>query len=255
MTDTTSDPPDGSRNIKLTLSYDGTRYHGWQYQPNAITVQSTVQEAVEKIVDHRVKIVGGARTDAGVHAVGQVLNFRTTKTLAASNLIRGINSTLPTDIRIIDVQDVASEFHARYSAKSKVYVYCILNRLCNSPFLSRYAYNVPHVLDVVAMKDAAKIIVGEHDFSAFKKKDEFYRNPVRAVLKATAVGRRDMVYIVIEATGFLRYMVRNISGTLLLVGRGRMTRNDFQTVLESREREKAGPTAPPHGLFLKEIRY
>ena len=255
MSDTASDPPDGSRNIRLTLSYDGTRYHGWQYQPNAVTVQSVVQEAVEKIVDHDVKIVGGARTDAGVHAMGQVINFYTIKTIAENNLIRGINSRLPPDIRVIDAQDVARDFHARYSAKSKVYVYCILNRVCNSPFLSRYAYNVPHVLDVAAMRETVKTVIGKHDFSAFKKKDEFYRNPVRAVLKATAVSRRDMVYIVIEATGFLRYMVRNISGTLLLVGQGKITKSDFGAILESREREKAGPTAPPHGLFLKEIKY
>jgi tRNA pseudouridine38-40 synthase len=255
MTNIKPDPTPTLRNIKLTLSYDGTHYHGWQTQPNAITVQSTAKTAIERILDHETKIVGGARTDAGVHAMGQVINFFTTKTLTADNFVRGLNSTLPADIRVTEAQEVAAEFHARYSAKSKVYVYCVLNRRCKSPFLSRYSYNMPYALNVAAMRSAIGILVGEHDFSAFKKKDEFYRNPVRKVLRATVAARRDMVYVIIEATGFLRYMVRNISGTLLLVGQGKITGEGFQAILESREREKAGPTAPPHGLFLREIKY
>jgi tRNA pseudouridine38-40 synthase len=152
-------------------------------------------------------------------------------------------------------EDAGEEFHSRYSAKSKTYIYCILNQTFNSPFLSRYVLHFPYSLDLALMKETIKIVVGEHDFSAFKKKDEIYKNPVRQVKRAGVATRGDVIYIVIEATGFLRYMVRNMVGTLLLVGQGKLGRDDFEAILASRERENAGPTAPPHGLFLREIRY
>jgi tRNA pseudouridine38-40 synthase len=243
------------RNIRLTVSYDGTNYHGWQCQPNAVTVQETLQTAVERILDHEVKIIGGARTDAGVHAMGQVVNFGTVKGIENRGLIRGLNSMLPRDIRIRGAEDVDEAFHARYSARSKTYVYCILNRPCNSPFLSRYVLNVDRPLMVAGMKQAIKTVLGSHDFSAFKKKDEVYRSPVREVMRAGVATKGDMAYVIIEATGFLRYMVRNIVGTLLVIGQGRMAPEGFRTILESGQRENAGPTAPPHGLFLREIRY
>lgn len=243
------------RNIRLTLSYDGTNYHGWQCQPNAVTVQETLQKAVERILDHEVKIIGGARTDAGVHAMGQVVNFGTTKGIEKGGLIRGLNSMLPRDIRVRGAEDVDEAFHARYSARSKTYVYCILNRPYNSPFLSRYVLHVAQPLAIAGMKQAIKAVLGSHDFSAFKKKDEVYKSPVREVTRAGVAVKGDMTYVIIEATGFLRYMVRNIVGTLLLIGQGRMAPDGFRTVLESGQRENAGPTAPPHGLFLREIRY
>jgi tRNA pseudouridine38-40 synthase len=244
-----------ARNISLTVSYDGTNYHGWQRQPNAITVEEVVRKAVERILDHEVKIIAGARTDTGVHAMGQVVNFTTLKGLDHMGLVRGLNSMLPRDIRVRDARDVDDSFHARYSAKSKIYVYCILNETHNSPFLTRYALHVPYYLDALSMKQTAKIILGEHDFSAFKKKDEIYRNPVREVKRVGVVSKKRVMYVVIEATGFLRYMVRNIVGTLLLVGQNKIGEEDFRAILESGEREKAGPTAPPHGLFLREIKY
>jgi tRNA pseudouridine38-40 synthase len=169
--------------------------------------------------------------------------------------VRGLNSMLPRDVRVRESRDVEPAFHSRYSAKGKAYVYCILNRSCNSPFLARYTLHMPYFLDVAAMGRAVKIIVGEHDFSSFKKKDEIYRNPVREIKRAGVATRGGTIYIVIEGTGFLRYMVRNIVGTLLIVGRGKMGKEDFQMILEAKEREKAGPTAPPHGLFLREIKY
>jgi tRNA pseudouridine38-40 synthase len=243
------------RHIRLTVSYDGTNYHGWQRQPNAITVEETLKKAVERILDHEVKIIAGARTDTGVHAMGQVVNFATHRNLEHVNLCRGTNSLLPRDIRVREAREVKEAFHARYSAKSKTYVYCILNRRDNSPFLSRYVLHHPHHLDVPAMRRSARIILGEHDFSAFKKKDELYRNPVREVMRAGVATKGDMVYVIIAATGFLRYMVRNIVGTLLLAGQNKIGEGDFGTILESGERERAGPTAPAHGLFLREIRY
>jgi tRNA pseudouridine38-40 synthase len=243
------------RNIRLTVSYDGTNYHGWQCQPNAVTVQETLQKAVERILDHEVKMVGGARTDTGVHAMGQVVNFGTEKGIESRGLIRGLNSMLPRDIRIRGAEDVDEAFHARYSARSKTYVYCILNRPYNSPFLSRYVLHMDRPLAVAGMKQAVKTVLGSHDFSAFKKKDEVYKSPVREVTRAGVATKGDMAYVIIEATGFLRYMVRNIVGTLLLIGQGRMAPEEFGTILESGLRENAGPTAPPHGLFLREIKY
>ncbi|HUJ70353.1 MAG TPA: tRNA pseudouridine(38-40) synthase TruA [Syntrophorhabdales bacterium] len=244
-----------SRNIRLTLAYDGTNYHGWQSQPNGVTVEETLKGAAERIVDHRIKIVAGGRTDAGVHALGQVASFTTSKPIDARSLCRGINSLLPPDIRVKEASDVGPDFHARYSAKSKVYIYCILNQRCNSPFLARYALHVPFSIDTAAMGEASGLLVGEHDFSAFKKKDEVYANPVREVKRARVATRGHMVFVVVEATGFLRYMVRNIVGTLLLVGRQKIDKAAFQEILESKQRENAGPTAPPHGLFLKVIKY
>lgn len=243
------------RNIRLTISYDGTNYHGWQRQPREISIEETLRSALEKILSHEVKIYAGGRTDAGVHAMGQVANFRTEKNIDNANLARGLNSILPADIRIRESQDADEAFHARYSAKSKTYVYCILNQPYNSPFLSRYVLHAPYSLDVAAMKGAIRHVVGEHDFAAFKKKNEAYKSTVREVKRAGVATKGRMVFVIIEATGFLRYMVRNIAGTLLLAGRGKMEGEEFKRVLEARQREGAGPTAPPQGLFLREINY
>ena len=243
------------RNIALVVSYDGTLYHGWQCQPHLTTIQQTLQEKIESIVNHKIKIYGGARTDSGVHAFGQTVNFTTTSTIGLKNLERGLNSQLPSDIRIKSAHEKDEGFHARYSAKSKIYVYTILNVQYNSPFYERYVWHIPCELSVVDMNLAARLVAGIHDFSAFKKKNEFYQSAVREVLKAGVKRRGDFIYILIEATGFLRYMVRNIAGTLVLVGSGKMTVDGFKDVLESKDRNMAGPTAPAKGLFLREIKY
>jgi tRNA pseudouridine38-40 synthase len=243
------------RNISLILAYDGTNYHGWQCQPDVVTVEETLREAVQKILDHETKVYAGARTDSGVHALGQVANFHTEKGIGHLNLIKGLNSLLPSDIRVMGASDADEDFHARYSARSKTYVYCILNGLLNSPFLSRYVLHWPWSLDIPAVNEALKWILGEHDFSAFKKKDEPYRNPVREVKKAHFVRKGKMIYFVVEGTGFLRYMVRTIVGTAFLVGQGKISSVEFKEILESKERERAGQTMPARGLFLKKIRY
>ncbi|HME43674.1 MAG TPA: tRNA pseudouridine(38-40) synthase TruA [Syntrophorhabdales bacterium] len=243
------------RNISLVLAYDGTNYHGWQMQPGVVTIEQKVREALQKILDHETKVYAGARTDSGVHAMGQVINFFTEKGIELQNLSRGLNSILPHDIRVMDASDVDEGFHARYSARSKTYVYCILNQLYNSPFLIRYVLHWPHSLDIGAMKEAVSWLIGEHDFSAFKKKNEFYKNPVREVKRAKVVKRAGMIYVILEATGFLRYMVRTITGTLLLTGQGKINHGNFKEILASKERERAGETLPPHGLFLKKITY
>ncbi len=243
------------RNIALTVAYDGTNYHGWQCQPNVITIQQVVQRAIERILDHDVKIYAGGRTDTGVHAMGQVINFFTNKAIELRDLGRGLNSILPRDIRIHDAREADPTFHARYSAKAKTYVYCILNRPFASPFLERYVWHIRHSLDVPAMGEAAKDIVGKLDFSAFKKKDEVYKTAVREVMRAGVKKKGDVIYVFVEAQGFLRYMVRTIVGTLVLVGSGRISVPEFSSILVSKEREKAGPTAPAKGLFLRRIRY
>jgi len=217
------------RNISLTVSYDGTNYHGWQSQPNVITVQDVVKAAAERILNHEVIIIGGARTDSGVHAMGQVINFATEKEIAPERLAKGINAVLPRDIRVRDGRDVADDFHARYSAKSKVYVYTILNRQDRSPFLERYVLHFPYHLSITSMKEAISLLRGAHDFSAFKKKDETYHDPVREIRRAGIGTSGRAVYVVLEANGFLRYMVRNIVGTLLLVGQGKIGRTTSAT--------------------------
>jgi tRNA pseudouridine38-40 synthase len=235
------------RNIVLTIAYDGTQYHGWQCQPNALTIQEIFTKTVEKILNHPVKIYAGGRTDTGVHAMGQVINFHTEKEIELRSLAKGLNSLLPRDIRVKDAREEDPSFHARYSAKAKTYVYCVLNTAYNSPFLERYVCHIHNALNVPAMDEAARILLGEHDFSAFKKKDEVYKNPVREIVRA-GVKRKG-------GRGFLRYMVRNIVGTLVLVGSGKVTAEEFSVILESKEREKAGPTAPSRGLFLRKIKY
>lgn len=245
----------GRRNICLVLEYDGTSYHGWQCQPNAVTLQEIVQQNIERILDHPIKIYAAGRTDAGVHAFGQVINFFTTKTLEATDLARGLNSLLPIDIRVKDARDVDESFHARYSVKSKSYIYCILNTRHHSPFYVRYSWHIPYVIDARLMNETIKKIVGIHDFSSFKKKNEMYKRHEREILRAGVRRRGKFIYIFIEATGFLRYMVRNVVGTLVLVGEGKINKEDFTGILESRDRVNAGPTAPPQGLFLKKIRY
>ncbi len=243
------------RNIALVLAYDGTRYHGWQRQPQVLTVEQKVLEAIRKILDHETKLNAGARTDSGVHAMGQVINFSTEKGIQLDNLSRGLNSILPQDIRVMEAREENKDFHARYSARCKTYVYCILNQVPISPFLVPYVLHWPHGLDVGAMVQGMSWIVGEHDFSAFKKKDEFYKSPVREVKGARVIKRGSMIYIILQATGFLRYMVRTIAGTLLLAGRGKIEPDEIREILESRERERAGETMPARALFLKKIYY
>ncbi|OPX94163.1 MAG: tRNA pseudouridine synthase A [Syntrophorhabdus sp. PtaB.Bin006] len=243
------------RNIALTIAYDGTNYHGWQYQPNGITVEQVVRRAVETILDHEAKIYAAGRTDAGVHAQGQVVNFFTEKPIDLSNLARGLNSMLPEDIRVRGASEADPSFHARYSAHNKTYVYRVLNSLYDSPFYTRYVWHVPRALDVEEMDKAMKLIRGEHDFSAFKKKDEVYHSSVRNVMRARVKKKGNLIYFVIEATGFLRYMVRNIVGTCMLIGLEKITGEDFRDILESRDREQAGPTAPAKGLCLQRISY
>jgi len=244
------------RNIKIIVEYDGTCYHGWQRQPNDITIQQVLEEKIGTITQEKVTLVSSGRTDAGVHAINQVVNFRTETTINTSNLLRGINSLLPGDIVVKELLDVDQTFHARYDARSKSYFYRIYNSSIRTALCRNYTWHVYHPLDVSAMQGALSLLKGTHDFSSFCGADDDAANHVRTVMRADIEQRNDhLIVISLDADGFLRYMVRNIVGTLADVGRGKTTVSDFSDIMVSQDRTKAGITAPPQGLFLKEVRY
>lgn len=247
--------PTETRNISLVLEYDGSNYHGWQCQPNGITIQEVVQKTIGKILNHNVKIYAAGRTDSGVHAFGQVINFHTAHGIGTGELLKGLNSLLPHDIRVRSARTVDTDFHARYSARCKSYLYVISNARFHSPFQVKYSWHVIHHLDAVLMNEGIKTLIGTHDFSSFKKKREPYKNHEREITRAWVKRRGTLVYVFVEATGFLRYMVRNIVGTLVEVGKGKISVAEMEEVLTAKDRTKAGMTAPPHGLFLRRIIY
>lgn len=245
------------RNIKLTLEYVGTNYHGWQSQAGSgrATIQETVEQAIATLAGEAVRTVSSGRTDAGVHAWGHVANFSTNSSLPASAWAPALNRQLPEDIRIIASEEVAPEFHARYSARGKVYVYRILNRKAPSAIQRDRAWHVDRKLNVAAMRRAASVLVGRHDFSAFRSAGCNAKTPVRT-LRALSVGRSgDSIEVRLEADAFLMHMARNITGTLVEAGLGRFTAEEVKQILRSRDRKKAGKTAPAHGLYLLKVMY
>lgn len=253
-------------NFKLVLAYDGTDYVGWQRQPNGTSIQALVEDALAPIAGTPVTVAGAGRTDAGVHALGQVASVALTASVEATTLARALNATLPPDVRVREVTTVAPEFHARFSAKSKVYRYQIRQAPVAGPFEHRYVWHVPQALDVGAMADAARPLGGRHDFAAFRGSGSDIATTERTVLAisvreapapaedAGAVAGR-LVALEIEADGFLRHMVRTIAGTLVEVGLSRRAAADVAAALEARDRRRAGPTAPAQGLFLVSVRY
>ena len=243
------------RRIKLVLEYCGTRYAGWQIQPNAVTVQGTVEACLARITNGRVRLHAAGRTDAGVHARRQVAHFDTTATIAVPALLRGLNSLLPEDIAVRQATDVPNDFHARYSARQKTYAYLIHNRPQRSAFAAPYTWYVPQPLDVAAMRLAAQALLGRHDFSAFRAASCAARSPVRCLSRLTVQRRAERLIIMMCADGFLQHMVRNIVGTLVAIGRGRMPAQAMPAILASRQRQQAGPTAPPQGLCLVRVMY
>lgn len=242
-------------NIKLVVEYDGTRYHGWQTQPNLETVQETLERAVSTFLTTPTKITGSGRTDAGVHALGQVVNFHCEQDHTAHRIRRALNALTPPDITIKEVELVMDEFDARRDGRCRVYEYLILNRPTASPFYLNRALHVHDVLDVAAMQCAAGSLVGKHDFSSFRAAGCDALTPIREVYQVSLEQRGELLVFRIEATAFLRHMVRNIVGTLLELGRGARTAENFSNLLASRDRTQAGSTAPPHGLYLVEVKY
>ncbi|MEW6009024.1 MAG: tRNA pseudouridine(38-40) synthase TruA [Candidatus Omnitrophota bacterium] len=273
------------RNIKLIIQYDGTKYCGWQIQKNIKyqklniknkSIQGTIEKALEKILQEKVRVIGSGRTDAGVHALAQVANFKTKSDLTNVQIFRALNSALPSDIRIICLDEVGLNFNSQFKAKSKTYKYVILIDKTSNPFLNRYCYHIPFSLNLPLMRKGAKCLEGRHDFKSFCASGSKVNHPVRlikkisvetgngfpalthstgsgSILKLTNQGK--LVIITIEADGFLYNMVRNIVGTLIDIARGHLEKGDMKRILIGLDRRLAGPTAAAKGLFLCEVKY
>lgn len=243
------------QNLKLTVEYDGTAYHGWQVQPGLPTIQGVFDETVKRISGDEVRVTGAGRTDAGVHAMGQVANFWTKKDLAPDAWRRALNGLLPSDIVVQRVEPAPEDFDARRSARHKTYRYTILNTPHPSALERHWVLHISDSLALAEMAEGAAYLIGEHDFSAFRAANDNLRNPVRRVYEARFGSEANHLHLVMTGSGFLKHMIRIIVGTLLDVGRGKLTPDDFQRILRSKDRQGAGRTAPPHGLCLMHVSY
>jgi tRNA pseudouridine38-40 synthase len=254
------------RRIRLTLQYDGSAYSGWQIQPSGMTIQGMIQDAIGRLTGEDSNVIGAGRTDSGVHAIEQVAAFDTDSGLDASVIKRALNAMLPRDIRVMDAREAGGDFHPRYSARSKRYSYVIANMEDVPVFFQRYVWQIMPPLDIEAMKAASSCLAGTHDFSSFRGAGCGAKNPVRDVLNIEIEEVNGASFLLekfngsyirlsMEANAFLRHMVRNIVGTLVEVGRGRIIPGTVSEILGARDRTLAGPTAPPNGLFLEKIFY
>lgn len=263
--------------FKLTLQYVGTTFHGWQSQPHHVTVQTLLQNALGRIFGRRIHVQGASRTDAGVHAVGQVCHFdlkpeevRDKNGIAFEERLRhGLNAVLPEEVSAIALQKAREAFHATDQAQNKIYDYYLFLSTIRSPFLSGWSWRIPYPLDLKAMRQAARDLIGRHDFAAFCAADSTAKTTIRHLKRVSVSAVRDsvpplgvlpgfpgkLVRIRCEGAGFLKHMVRNIVGTLVYVGRGAMKTSEVKKILHSRDRKTAGPTAPPQGLVLVKITY
>ena len=242
------------RNIKITIQYNGKNYCGWQKQNNSPGIQGTIEKAIFDITREEVKITGSGRTDAGVHALGQVANFKTNSQIPVDRIPNALNAKLPKDISIVKAEEVDEDFHSRYSAKKKTYRYQIYNSLYRSPIYADISYPVKYDLDIDKMKKEAKSLIGTYDFKGFMSSGSSVTDTVRTIYNIEVSKSEDLIIIEIEGNGFLYNMVRIIAGTLVDIGRGRITEN-MSTIIESKSRSMAGHTAPAHGLFLKKVDY
>jgi tRNA pseudouridine38-40 synthase len=243
------------RNIKLTIEYDGINYLGWQKQTEGPTIQGILENTLEKITGEKIILIGSGRTDSGVHALAQVANFKTQSRMTPIQFQRALNSLLPKDIVIKEAEEVDMDFHAQFDAKSKTYLYRILNRSYPSALERFRAWFIPDPLEKGKMREAAYSLLGEHDFRAFALSNTA-KTSVRRVIRVSLEEKaNDTIEFEIEATGFLKGMVRLIVGTLAKVGKGKITPDDFRKILESGEKTKFVFSAPPWGLFLKQVKY
>lgn len=242
------------RNLKLTIQYDGSRYCGWQKQPNSSGIQGTIEYAIYEITKEKIKIEASGRTDAGVHALGQVANFKTNSTIPASRIPDALNAKLPKDISIIDCQEVSEDFHSRYNAKGKVYRYLIYNNPYRSPLYKDTSYHVKYELDLEKMRQEAKSLLGTHDFIGFRKDGSSVKGTVRTIHDITIEEKDGLIVLEVYGNGFLYNMVRIIVGTLVDIGRGKIDKS-MEEIIASKDKYEAGHTAPAHGLFLKKVHY
>ncbi len=250
------------RRIRITVSYDGTDYHGWQVQPELPTIQGTLESVMAEIEGGRVNVEGSGRTDAGVHALAQVAAFTIENPIPCPNLKKAMNRLLPRDIRVLETEEATPEFHPRFDAKAKTYEYRIHRGEVCPPFERRYVHHHPYPLDESRIFELAPVLEGEHDFSAFAasdEKDELGHSKVRAVFRSSASRRGELLVYEVRGSGFLKHMVRNIVGVLLEAGKGNLTLADLEARLQPPIQEKAsipaGPTAPARGLFLVNVEY
>lgn len=249
------------RNVKLTLAYDGTDFSGWQIQPGLPTIQGTLASAIGRITGENVLPQGSGRTDAGVHALAQVATFITESVIPAANLVTALNDILPAAIRVLETVEVPLEFHARKSAKAKTYRYRICRGTICPPFLARYVWHYPYPLDEGSMTEAARLVEGEHDFTSFAAVDpehgsgEEERSKVRAIFSSNWQRHGEELIYEVRGNGFLHHMVRNLVGTLLLVGKGTLRPADISAILVTKSRSAAGATAPASGLYLVRVEY
>lgn len=264
-----------TRTLKLTVSYDGTRFVGWQRQAEGVSIQGLLEEALARFEGAPVAVHGAGRTDAGVHALGQVASVQLSSAHPTDAVARGLNACLPQDIRVLDVQEAAPDFHARFSARSKTYRYLLRNAGVVSPFERAYVWHVPEALDLDAMRTAAGVLVGSHDFAAFRSTGSETRETIRTISRselgpfsepvgagfsrpsvrlkadpASVLSEHSLLVYEVSGDGFLRHMVRAIVGTLVEIGRGRRPAASMAALLAGGSRAQAGATAPPQGLFL-----
>jgi len=241
------------RNIKLEIEYDGTNFYGWQVQPKLSTVQGEIRDRLNTVLGHEVNLTGSGRTDVGVHALGQVANFKTENQLDKESILRGLNGLLPDDIVINRVEEVDLDFNARYSAKSRIYKYRVY--LGRTAILRKYVWEVLYLLNLENILKATEEICGEHDFSSFCMTESTKENSICKVASATWEKSGNELIFVVKADRFLHTMVRSLVGTLIEVGRGYFSVSDFVNIMKAKDRRKAGPTAPACGLYLVEVKY
>jgi len=279
------------RTLKIVLAYDGSQFHGWQVQPGLPTVQSELREAIHRVTGEELLPQGSGRTDAGVHALAQVASCRMASPIPAENLSKALNHVLPPAIRVLEVREAAADFHARHSAKAKTYEYRVYREAICPPFLARYVFHYPYPLDEDAMRRAAALIVGRHDFTSFAavapeavaqpsdsqqhgfevpgtpdptpqraqkrcaSMEEGQASNLRTIYSSCWQRRGEQLVYTVRGDGFLHHMVRNLVGTFLLVGKGSLNQDGLRRILELRDRSAAGPTAPASGLFLVTVEY
>jgi tRNA pseudouridine38-40 synthase len=247
---------DTERNIRLLMAYDGTRYQGWQRQKSGPTIQGTVEEVLFKVTQKKVSLIGSGRTDAGVHAWGQVANFKTFSSLPLPKLDRALKALLPEDIFVRQIQETFPHFHARYSSRAKIYDYLICNGPRNLPFYRRYFWTVEDPLDWERIKCALTFLTGRKDFSSFQTRGSEVAHTERTLFQAAVFPLPwGGVRFRFKADGFLRHMVRNMVGLLIGVGRGRVSLTELEEIIQSKDRSRAGVMAPAHGLYLRKVVY
>ncbi len=244
-----------TRNIKITVEYDGTEFSGWQRQPRQPSVQAEIEKAIRAITREKVNLIGAGRTDAGVHALGQVASFVTASRILPARIPGALNAHLPEAIRVLAAEEVAVDFHARYSATGRTYRYAVLNRAAPSAILRHHACHVPGSLDLDAINKALPALRGTHPFTAFRGAGSRERTTVCTLRRADVARSGDMVIFTFEADRFLRHMVRLMVGTLLKVGQGKVQPEAVAEILASEDNQRAGPRAPAHGLFLVSVTY